>query len=166
MMKIKLASMCIASLILVLGIGIAGDKANFSGKWRLDKDRSFSNPPGLDQTMTITHSGDQVKLEAQVKTQRGEQNVNESYTLDGKETEFKPANPNAKGKRIASWLPDGRGIMINDEASVDGKVVSQVTRKWTLSTDGKTLTADYFIDEQRGDQRISYESKRVFNKVE
>ena len=166
-MKIKPTIASLTVLLFALGIGIAGDKANFSGKWRLDKDRSFSNPSGLDQTMTISHNGDQVKLEAIVKTQSGEQNVNENYTLDGKGTEFTPAAPpNAKGSRTASWLPSGRGILVNDEISVDGKVVRQVTRKWTLSVDGKTLTADYFIDEQRGDQRISYESKRVFNKVE
>ena len=68
----------------------------------------------------------------------------------------------AKGKRKASWLPNNQGIVINDETSVDGKVVSQVTRKWTLSADGKSLTVDYYFDDQRG----SFEAKRVFNKVE
>jgi len=144
-------------------ISLAADKANFSGKWVLDKDKSFSNPQGLEQTMTLTQTGDQIKLEAHLKHARGEQNVNETYSLDGKETEFTPqAPPNAKGKRKASWLPNGRGFLINDETSVDGKVVGQVTRKWTLSADSKTLTVDYFFDDQRG----SFESKRVFNKVE
>jgi len=154
------------TLLCALSIGLAQDKANFSGKWKLDKDRSFSNPPGLDQTITITHTGDQVKFEAFVKTARGEQTVNESHTLDGKETEFKPAAPNAAGKRRASWLPGGQGVMIQDQTTVDGKVTSEVARKWTLSAGGKTMTVDYFIDETRGGNQISYESKRVFNKVE
>lgn len=155
------------TLLCALSLGLAGDKPNFSGKWKLDKDRSFSNPPGLDQTMTIAHTGDQVKFEAVVKTARGEQTVNEIYTLDGKETDFKPAAPpNATGKRRASWLPNGQGVMIQDQTTVDGKVASEVARKWTLSADGKTMTIDYFIDETRGGNQISYESKRVFNKVE
>lgn len=149
--------------IFVSLICLAADKANFSGKWVLDKDKSFSNPQGLEQTMTLTQTGDQIKLEAHLKHARGEQNVNETYSLDGKETEFTPqAPPNAKGMRKASWLPNGRGFLINDETSVDGKVVGQVTRKWTLSADSKILTVDYFFDDQRG----SFESKRVFNKVE
>jgi hypothetical protein len=154
-------------LLCLMSLGLAANKADFSGKWTLDKDRSFSNPAGLDQTMTITHAGDQVKLEAVVKTARGQQTVNESYTLDGKEADFKPAAPpNATGKRKASWLPGGRGVLIEDQTSVDGKVLSEVKRKWTLSADGKTMTVDYFIDETRGGNAMSYESKRVFNKIE
>ncbi|MCI0664576.1 MAG: hypothetical protein L0220_26245 [Acidobacteria bacterium] len=149
--------------ILVSVICLAADRPNFSGKWVLDKDKSFSNPPGLEQTITLTQTGDQIKLEAHLKHARGEQNVNETYTLDGKESEFTPQNPpNAKGKRKASWLPNGRGFLINDETTVDGKVVGQLTRKWTISADSKILTVDYFFDDQRG----SFESKRVFNKVE
>ena len=81
--------------------------------------------------------------------------------------EFKPAAPpNAAGKRRASWLPGGQGVMIQDQTAVDGKIVSEVSRKWMLSADGKTMTVTYFIDETRGGQQMSYESKRVFNKVE
>jgi hypothetical protein len=149
--------------ILVSVICLAADRPNFSGKWVLDKDKSFSNPQGLEQTMTLTQTGDQIKMETHLKHARGEQNVNETYTIDGKEAEFTPQSPpNAKGKRKASWLPNGRGILISDETTVDGKVVSQVTRKWTLSADGKKMTVDYFFDDQRG----SFESKRVFNKVD
>ncbi|MEK7831827.1 MAG: hypothetical protein AAB401_12115 [Acidobacteriota bacterium] len=55
-----------------------------------------------------------------------------------------------------------RGVLIKDETVVDGKVVTTVTRKWTLAADGKSFTVDYFID----NANASYESKRVFNKVE
>ncbi|HEY3137919.1 MAG TPA: hypothetical protein VGL29_17970, partial [Blastocatellia bacterium] len=140
-------------------------KPDFTGTWVMDKDRSFSNPPGLEQILTIVHTGDQIKLESRQKTAQGERVINETYTLDGKEAEFTPATaqPDAKGKRNANWLPDGRRIVINDtitSTSPKGPVVQQITRKWTLSTDGSTLTIDYYIDDQRG----SFESKRVFVK--
>ncbi|MFY9556066.1 MAG: hypothetical protein WAV47_15250, partial [Blastocatellia bacterium] len=97
-------------------------------------------------------------------TSRGEQAISETYNLDGKETEFTPpGTQNAKGKRKASWLPDGRGVVIEDHITSDspkGPVVQQVTRKWTLSPDGSTLTVDYYFDDQRG----SFEAKRVFVK--
>lgn len=163
-MKTKNLLISFALLLGLLSIGFAFQKTNFSGKWELDKIKSFSNPAGLDQSATITHTGDQITFDTKVKTTAGgEQKITESYTLDGKEVEFKPAAPpNATGKRTASWLPNGRGVLIKDETSVDGKVVSTVTRKWTLATDGKTLIVDYYIDRSTG----TFESKRVFNKVE
>jgi hypothetical protein len=160
-MKLKSAIIPIAILASVICFSAA--KPNFNGKWVLDKDKSFNNPAGLEQTMAITQNDDQVKMEAHLKTAGGEQDVTETYTLDGKEADFTPqAPPNAKGKRKASWLPNGQGILIVDEISVGGKIANQITRKWILSRDGKRLTVNYFID----DQKFSYESKRVFTKVE
>ncbi len=151
-------------LLGLLGVAFAFQKPNFSGRWELDRYRSFSNPAGLEQSATITHTGDQIKFDTKVKTTRGgEQMVVETYTLDGKEAEFKPAQPpNATGKRTASWLPNGRGVLIKDEITVDGKVVATTTRKWTLAGDGKSLIVDYFSDNANG----SFESKRIFNKIE
>jgi hypothetical protein len=159
-MKFKTA---LLSLVTLLGVfSFAADKPNFSGTWTLDKDKSFSNPPGLEQTMTITHNGDQIKLEGKQKTVRGEVDLNESYTLDGKQADFTPPNPpNAKGKRKASWLPNNKGFLIEDEITSDspnGAVTQNITRKWQLSTNGNTLTIDYYFDTPRG----SFESKRVF----
>jgi hypothetical protein len=160
--RMKYNSQLLLILLFASLFALAGAKPDFSGKWQLDKDKSFSNPPGLEQTLNVTHTGDQLKMEAHVKTARGEQDVNETYTIDGKEYEFKPQQPpNAKGKRKTVWLPNGQSLMVSDEVSVDGKVVSQVMRKWTLSADGKTLTIDYYFDDQRG----SFEAKRVFFKV-
>ena len=163
-MKTKTLFIGFVLLLGLLSFAFAVQKPNFSGKWELDKIKSFSNPPGLDQSATITQTGDQITFDTKVKTAAGgEQKVTETYTLDGKETEFKPAAPpNATGKRTASWLPNGRGLLIKDETSADGKVVSTITRKWTLAADGKTFTVHYFID--RGN--VGFESKRVFNKVE
>ena len=164
MMKTKNLLIGFVLMLGLLSVAVAFQKPNFSGKWELDKIKSFSNPPGLEQSATITQTGEQITFDTKVKTGNNpEQKLTETYTLDGKEVEFKPAAPpNATGKRTASWLPNGRGILIKDETSVDGKVVSTVTRKWTLATDGKTLTVDYYIDRPNG----TFESKRVFNKVE
>ena len=81
------------------------------------------------------------------------------------EVEFTPAGtqPGAQGKRKAAWLSDGRRIVIEDVVTSDsptGPVPRKTTRKWTLSTDGGTLTVDYYFDDQRG----LFEAKRVFVK--
>jgi len=150
------------ALLGLLLLGFAGERPNFTGTWVLDKDKSFSNPPGLEQTMTITHNDDQIKLAGKQKSVRGETDLDESYALDGKETDFTPPNPpNAKGKRKAHWLPNAKGLLVEDvitSESAEGPVTQQVTRKWQLSSDGNTLTVDYYFDGPRG----SFESKRVF----
>ncbi len=162
-MKFKLTSSLFVILLVSCGFCLASAKPDFSGTWKLEKDKSFSNPPGLEQTLVITQKGDQVTLDTDLKTTRGgAQKMTEVYSLDGKEMDFAPAQPpNAKGKRKASWLPNGQGIVIEDVVTVDGKVISQTTRKWTLSADGKTMTVDYFIDVQQA----AYEAKRVFTRT-
>ena len=160
-MKLKTLLACLALILSGSVSGFSGDKSNLSGTWTLDKDKSFSNGPEFDQTMTITHSGEKVKLDAKQKSSWGEVTISEEYTLDGREVEFNPQNPlNAKGKRKATWLANGRGILVEDEI-VDGQATRRTARKMTLSSDGKVLTVDYFID----DNRRSFEMKRVYNKA-
>lgn len=160
-MKLKTSLACLALLLSVSVFAFAGEKANLSGTWTLDKDKSFSNGPEFDQTMTITHSGEKVKLDGKQKSPRGEITINEEYTLDGTEVEFVPPNPpNAKGKRKATWLANGRGILVEDEI-VDGQATRRIVKKMILSADGNVLTVDYFID----DGRNSFEQKRVYKKV-
>jgi hypothetical protein len=163
-MKHKRVASCALTVVCLLQITAAMSKTDFTGAWVLDKNRSFSNPPGLEQTLNVVHTGDQIKLDTKVVTARGEQAINESYILDGKETSFTPAGgqPGAKGKRTSTWLPDGRRIIISDEITSDspkGPVTQKIMRKWTLSTDGSTLTVDYFFDNPNG---MSYEARRVF----
>ena len=157
-------NVAIISLLWVLSLTAAANKPNFTGAWTLDKNKSFSNPPGFDQNMIVTHAGDQIKIEGKITTARGDFPINESYPLDGTPVDFTPPNPpNAKGKRKASWLPNHRGILVEDEVTADspnGPVTSQTTRKWLLAPDGNTLTIDYYFD---GGGR-SGESKRVFVK--
>ncbi len=137
-------------------------KPDFAGVWVLDPDRSFNNGPGFQQTMTVRNENGKILLEAKQTTPRGEVTIIEDYLLDGQSVEVKPqgAPPNAIGKRKSYWMPNDRGILIEDEITADGKLVRQVTRKWQLSPDGKTLTVDIYIDDPRG----SFEIKRIYNK--
>jgi len=161
----KFKSTIFSLLIPFYAFSFAAEKPNFTGTWVFDKDKSFSYQPGLEQTMTITHNGDQIKLGGKQKSARGEFDLNESYAVDSKETEFTPQQqgPNAKGKRKAYWLPNNKGIIIEDSITSDspnGPTTQLITRKWQLSLDGHTLTVDYYFDGPRG----SFESKRVFVK--
>jgi hypothetical protein len=152
-----------AALVLAAGAAMTAQATapDFSGTWTLDKDRSHSFPVGLEQTMTIVQAGDEVKVNARLKTAQGEQQVAETYTLDGVQRTYEPPQKGARGLRTASWMPGRRGILVADEITTEtpkGPSTTSVTRKVVLSSDRQTLTIDYYMDTPRG----SGESKRVF----
>lgn len=165
-MKRIIASFGMFVLVVSLGLAVASAKADFSGTWILDKSKSEGLPPGMDQTMTVVHTGDKLSLETKLITSDGEQVVADSYMLDGKETEFTPKAPggqSGKGKRTAKWSADGNGIEVNENStfeSPEGSVSVQMTRTWTLSADGKTLKIDIAAEGPNGKQQI----KRTFIK--
>ena len=158
-----LVNICFGTVALATG-GRRIAKPDFSGIWIMDKNRSFNNPPGLEQTMIVKQEGDRINLDATLLLAQGERKINETWMLNGVEEQFTPqagAPPDSKGKKKAYWLPGDRGIILNEEVTAAaGTPISQTMRKWTLSPDGKTLIVDYFIDSARG----SYEAKRVFTK--
>lgn len=136
-------------------------KADFNGSWKLDAAKSTGLPPGMDQSMKVTHEGDAVKIETTVKGEQGEQTVPDSYTLDGKEKDL--ARGNAKGKRTSKWTTDGSGFEVAESVKAEtpeGEVEIQTARKWTLSADGKTLTIEMNVKGPQGEQQ----SKRTFIK--
>ena len=115
--------------------------------------------------MTIAHTGDEVRVQAKLKTAQGERAIEESWTTDGEEREFSPpgALEGSKGKRKAYWLPGDRALVVAEDtllAGPNGPTTQQTTRKLTLSADRTTLTIDYYLDTPKG----SFESRRVFKR--
>ncbi|HEY0100957.1 MAG TPA: hypothetical protein VGB76_18560 [Pyrinomonadaceae bacterium] len=168
-MKRKIAAGSVALVALValsLVVASAAAKADFSGKWSLDKTKSEGLPPNIEQTMTVTQTGDKIELETKVTTPQGERVVKDSYTVDGKEVDFTPQGPQGaigKGKRTAKWSADGMGLEVSETATLDGPNGADevsATRKWTLAPDSKTLTIELTFNGEQGTQK----TKRVFVK--
>lgn len=168
-MKRKIAAGSVAVVAfaaLSLVVAAAAAKADFSGKWVMDKAKSEGLPPNIEQTMTITQTGDKIDLETKITTPQGERTVKDSYTVDGKEVDFSPQGPQGpmgKGKRTAKWSADGAALEVSETATLDGPngpdEVS-ATRKWTLAADGKTMTIELTFSGEQGTQK----TKRVFVK--
>ena len=106
-MKRKIATGSIAVVALValsLVVASAAAKPDFSGKWTMDKTKSEGVPPEMEQTMTITQTGDKIELETTIKGPQGERTIKDSYMVDGKEADFTPQGPQGamgKGKRTS-----------------------------------------------------------------
>src|SRR5262245_18507989 len=147
-------------------LSVAAVKPDFTGTWNMDRARSFGLPGNMNQTMKISHKGDQIEVETKLIQPDNERTVKDTYILDGKEHEFTPqaqaGQPPPKGKRTANWLPGGNGITITDvtvSETPKGQVTSQVVRKWTISSAGE-LVIDMYVDSPNA----SYEAKRIFKK--
>ena len=168
-MKRKIAAGSIAVVALValsLVVASAAAKADFSGKWAMDKTKSEGIPPNVEQVMTVTQTGDKIELETKITAPQGERTIKDSYTVDGKETEFTPQGPQGpmgKGKRTAKWSADGAALEVSETATLDGPNGPDeisATRKWTLAADGKTMTIELTFNGEQGTQK----TKRVFVK--
>jgi len=168
-MKRKIAAGSVAVALVALSLVVAtaaAAKADFSGKWVMDKTKSEGVPAGMEQTMTITQTGDKIELETKITAPQGERVIKDSYTADGKEVDFTPQGPQGpmgKGKRTAKWSADGAALEVSEAATLDGPDGSaevSATRKWWLAADGKTLTIEMAFSGEQGVQK----SKRVFVK--
>lgn len=163
-MKRKTRVAFLAAMVLSGGLAFAAAKANFNGTWVMDKTRSEGLPPGVEQLMTITQTGDKLALENKIVTPAGEITISDTFNLNGKEEEVteKRNDEELKGKRTSKWLADGSGFESSDELTTvggDGLPISQqINRKWIMSADGKTFTVDLSGTTPRGEMH----SKRVF----
>ena len=166
-MKTRLFAGVVALLVSVCGLSLAFQKPSFSGAWTMDRDRSFGLPPNQRQALKVAQNGDQIDVEIHLITPEKEDTIKDSYIIDGKERDFTPQGPNgpvpgSKGKRTANWLPNGKGMAIQEETTTDtpkGPVTQKIVRKWTISSAGE-LVLDNYIDTPN----VSYETKRVFKK--
>jgi hypothetical protein len=157
----------VASLVLALSMVAASAKVNFSGTWVLDKSHSEGLPAEIkDQTLTVVQTDDKISIETTVVRDSGEMKQSDTYMLNGKEVEYKPQTImgfEGTGKRTAQWAADGKSLDVKEEATYeapDGPVAVHITRKWTLSADGKSLIIDMNIDSPQGPRQI----KRAFTK--
>lgn len=155
----------VAALVFAFSLIGASAKADFSGTWTLDKTKSEGIPAAIkEQVLVVKQDGDKINIDSRLTTETGEQNTTDIYTLDGKPADFTqkgPGGAEGKGKRTAKWTADGNGLDVKEEVTFEtpqGALALDVTRKWTLSADGKTLTVELNIASAMGSQQM----KRVF----
>jgi hypothetical protein len=163
--KIAAGSVAVALVALSLVSAAAAAKADFSGKWVMDKAKTEGGAEGVEYSLVITQTGDKIEVQTTVKGPRGERVVKDTFIADGKEVDFTPPIPQpdvtAKGKRTTKWAADGMGLEVNEAATLDGPqgpAEISATRKWTLAADSKTLTMEMAFSGEQGVQKI----KRVF----
>lgn len=166
-MSVKKIIPVIGLSLLIAIVAFGFQKPTFTGDWTMDQDRSYGLPPNQRQSMKVSQAGDQIDLETTLINGETSFTIKDSFTVDGKQRDFTPqgpkgAVPGAKGKRTANWLPNGRGIAVDEETTTEtpkGVVAGKLTRKWTISSIGD-LVIEHYVDTPE----FSYETKRIFKK--
>jgi hypothetical protein len=169
-MKLKAVLTTLTALLITFNCvaqAATAQKANFAGKWMMDRSRSEGLPPEVDQIMTVSQSGDQLTVETKVYPENTPYyTIGDNYVLNGQEVAFEQPRMDgtkAKGKRTAKWSEDGKGVEIAEELIINspkGPVTIQTTRKWMMLDDGKTLTIEL---NQKTPERTT-RTKRTFVK--
>jgi len=127
------AALMIAAIVcLCASIVSAQTKPDFSGSWKMNREKSTFAGGGPDNILIkIDHKEPAFAEDWSLSTPNGERSFQAKYTTDGKETEQEVMGRTAKTS--AKW--EGAALVI--EWHSEG---SFFKRKIILSADGKTMT--------------------------
>jgi hypothetical protein len=128
-----IAALMIAAIVCVCAsIASAQTKPDFSGTWKMNREKSKFAGGGPNNTLIqIDQKEPALTEEWAMSTSDGDQSFQAKYTTDGKETEQEVMGRMAKTS--AKW--EGDALVIEFKTAD-----SFFRRKITLSADGKTMT--------------------------
>lgn len=145
-------------LTVAIGLIQAQAKTDFSGTWKLNVAKSEFGPIPPPESMIekIAHQDPSIKASvAATGGPQGDMNYDVAYTTDGKEC----VNHIGKGelKSILKW--DGDDLVVDSTGSFGGNEFTSKGR-WSLSSDGKTMTVTQHLSSAMGEADM----KTVFDK--
>ena len=145
-------------LALSLGLVHAQASSDFSGSWKMNSSKSDFGPlpPPDSRTEKITQQDTSIKDSiASTGGMGGDQAYDVTYDTTGKEVTNTVAGNDFKS--TAKW--DGDELVIETKGSFNGTDFTSKDR-WTLSSDGKTLTRATHLSSAMGEADM----KLVFDK--
>ena len=143
---------------------------DLSGTWELDRSKSdfglFGDRPlsKADSTLVIAHRDPELKITRTLKL-NGQEEVKEFTYYTDERGETNPATIGAgEVKSKTKW--DGEKVAARSKMSWPGRgggpgVSMDVTQKWQVSSDGKTLTNTTVITNQMGANEIKLVYRRA-----
>ncbi len=141
-------ALAIAALATFAVASNAEGKADFSGEWKLNTDKSNFGPiPAPDKMIRkVKHDDPSIKISTMQSGQQGETTTELAYTTDGKESVNMIRGSEAKS--TAKWVGDQ--MVVDTKRDMQGAEITQ-KETWTLSKDGKTLTINNHINAPQGE---------------
>src|SRR3982750_3572227 len=159
-----------AASALLLSFAVMPEKSKFEGSWKLNESKSELGDFGgrfAPRKIKVEQKDDAITIAKTTPGFNGGEDVvrTETLTFDGKTVESTSQGGFGKSKRKASikWSADDKSFVITQNTSFegqDGPIEISGTETWTLSADGKTLTAETKKTSPQGE----YAMKAVYDK--
>ena len=128
-----------AFLALPLTVKAQGSKANFSGTWVLNAEKSNMGQQGQGGgrmgggNFTAKQEGNTLSVERTMTNRDGQtQTMSSKYTLDGKES-VNTMGGRGESKSTASWSADGKSLTIKTTRDFNGNSFT-TTEVWSLTS--------------------------------
>ncbi|HEY3741572.1 MAG TPA: hypothetical protein VGL53_17085 [Bryobacteraceae bacterium] len=136
----------------------SGKRADFTGEWKLNIDKSNFGPvpPPTSETQKVDHHDPALKVTTISSGMDGDHTDNAAYATDGSESsnDFR----GSAAKSVAKW--EGDTLVISTKVDYQGMEIT-LKSGWKLSDDGKTLNVATKIMTPQGD----FDLANVFDKV-
>ncbi len=159
----RLTSWFILAALIVSGTASAQvKKADFSGKWLVNEEKSQAGEGrgrfGMARALNVVQDTAKIVIE-RISTGRDgeERKTSETLTLDGKECENTLFNRTRKSNAVFS--EDGKALTISSSSvwERDGeKMELKGTEVWKLSDDGDVLSIDAASTSPMGERKAVY----------
>lgn len=136
----------ILAAIFLLSFTTPADKANFSGSWKLNEDKSELGEFGRFATrkIKVEQKEDAISISKTSPSFNGDEvTTNETLTYDGKTSEITVFG-NSKKKSTAKWSDDGKSLVITYTIAFErnGQTFDiNGTETWSLTDEGKLSLA-------------------------
>lgn len=145
-------------LVLISSAGF-GQKANFSGNWKINKEKSelgdqFSMAPN---TIIVNHKRKSLEVEKHGDFQGEEYTTNDLFTLDGKECE-NPGWMESVKTSTAVWNKKTKVLNINSNILLEDGSDVEIIEEWGMN--GDNLVIEVSASSSYGDM----EERFVFDK--
>jgi hypothetical protein len=155
---------------LLLSFAVMPEKSKFEGSWKLNESKSELGDFGgrfAPRKIKVEQKADAITIAKTIPGFNGGEDAvrTETLTFDGKTVESTNTGGFGNSKRKASikWSADEKSFVITQNTVFDGQdgaIEISGTETWTLSADGKTLTAETKNTSPQGE----YVMKAVYDK--
>ena len=141
-------------------VAYAGEKANFTGQWTLNQEKSKFDDMGpafLPATMVVAQIDNELTVQKTFKSDFADDfTAEEKMTLDGQEC--KSEFWNSPRITTALWTENGDTLTIDSKTKfdMDGETSEMILKeKWTLAEEGNLLLIKHFSSSNFGERKIT-----------
>lgn len=141
----------LVSTLLLLASAMAQPRPDFSGDWKMNAAKSNfgGGPSPTSMTRKITHVEPKITIvEAQSGGVAGEQNLNRTFTTDGKDITISSGGVDLRSS--AAW--EGSAMVVTTNVDVASVVYSD---RMTLSDDRRELRSEVTLSSPQGQIQVT-----------